>query len=600
MRNDVKTRKKRFWAVLLTAVLLLNLFPPLRGKAAAYSMSSLYGEIFAVGDTLTNDLEKSCTVTYYDASGTAMTPTETIAAGQTYTAPAYTGTVPEGRVFVGWYGSMDDSGDVIQLRMEAAAAIDGTKLQDGLFDTSLIEGTVIYSESDVYTITYYDQDGTTMLGDSVTLAADTPYTVATYPKTPDAGYEFTGWKVTAVSATGGSGILELTAQVEEIQYTVRFVNDDGTVLQSDTLTYGAQPVYSGETPVKAATAQYTYTFTGWDAAIVPVTDNATYTAVYSSTVNQYTVTFQDEDGTELQSGLLDYGAQPSYTGETPTKAGTLEYSYPFTGWNPELAPVTGDAIYTAVYTQTGNPFTITFDTSGGTAIAPITQAYGSAVTPPGNPEREGYSFASWNPEIPATMPAENLTILARWTVNAYTITFDTSGGSEIAPITQDYGTAVTAPANPTRTGYAFTGWNQAVPATMPGENLTLTAQWTGNSYGISYNLDGGTNGSNPGSYQYGTGVSALADAVKPGYTFAGWYDNSAFSGTKITAIPADRMGDVALYAKFELGTIEAGTHALTAGVLYKLGNVTKVSGDSSVYVPGSTFYVSASGNYTFS
>jgi uncharacterized repeat protein (TIGR02543 family) len=91
------------------------------------------------------------------------------------------------------------------------------------------------------------------------------------------------------------------------------------------------------------------------------------------------------------------------------------------------------------------------------------------------------------------------------------------------------------------------------------------------------------------------GASSLPeDAV-----FAGWYESADFSGNKVTSVAANRTGDITLYAKFELGIISAGTYYLTAGVEYKLGNVTKVSRDNSVYTPGSTFYVSASGTYTF-
>ena len=124
-----------------------------------------------------------------------------------------------------------------------------------------------------------------------------------------------------------------------------------------------------------------------------------------------------------------------------------------------------------------NQYTITFDTNGGSEIAPITQDYGTAITAPADPTREGYTFIGWDREIPEIMPAENMTVTAQWEINRYTITFDTNGGSEIAPITQDYGTAITAPADPTREGYTFIGWDTEIPVTMPAENMTLKARW---------------------------------------------------------------------------------------------------------------------------
>ena len=124
-----------------------------------------------------------------------------------------------------------------------------------------------------------------------------------------------------------------------------------------------------------------------------------------------------------------------------------------------------------------NTYTITFDTAGGSEIAPITQDYGTVITAPEAPTREGYTFIGWDKAIPTTMPAENMTVTAQWEINQYTITFDTAGSSEIAPITQDYGTAITVPADPAREGYTFMGWDQEIPKTMPAENITLKARW---------------------------------------------------------------------------------------------------------------------------
>ena len=124
-----------------------------------------------------------------------------------------------------------------------------------------------------------------------------------------------------------------------------------------------------------------------------------------------------------------------------------------------------------------NKYTITFDTNGGSEIAPITQDYGTQIAAPANPTRKGYTFKGWDKEIPETMPAENITVKAQWEINQYTITFDTNGGSEITPITQDYETAITAPDKPTRKGYTFKGWDKEIPETMPAENITITARW---------------------------------------------------------------------------------------------------------------------------
>lgn len=155
--------------------------------------------------------------------------------------------------------------------------------------------------------------------------------------------------------------------------------------------------------------------------------------------------------------------------------------YQFTDWYLDDTKydfdtaVTGDMTLTAKWTA--NSYTIAFDTNGGSDIDPITQDYGTVITAPEAPTREGYTFIGWDKEIPTTMPAENMTVTAQWEINQYKITFDTAGGSEIAPITQDYGTAITSPADPTREGYTFIGWDTEIPATMPAENITLKAKW---------------------------------------------------------------------------------------------------------------------------
>ena len=168
-----------------------------------------------------------------------------------------------------------------------------------------------------------------------------------------------------------------------------------------------------------------------------------------------------------------------------------------------------------------NKYTITFDTNGGSEIAPITQDYGTEITTPDNPTRKGYTFKGWDKEIPETMPAENITVKAQWEINQYTITFDTNGGSEIAPITQDYGTEITAPDKPTRKGYTFKGWDKEIPKTMPAENITLKAQWEINQYTITFDTNGGSEIA-PITQDYGTEITAPDKPTRKGYTFKGW------------------------------------------------------------------------------
>lgn len=190
-----------------------------------------------------------------------------------------------------------------------------------------------------------------------------------------------------------------------------------------------------------------------------------------------TVTFQSEGGSEVASQIR--ANTPADQPADPTKEG-----YTFIGWyNGESewnfeTPVTENLTLTAKWQI--NQYTITFDTAGGSEVAPITQDYGTAITPPAAPTRTGYTFAGWDREIPTAMPAENMTITARWQVNQYTITFKPENGGQDIVIKQDYGTAITAPANPTKTGYTFAGWDKTIPTTMPAGDMTITARWTEN------------------------------------------------------------------------------------------------------------------------
>ena len=231
--------------------------------------------------------------------------------------------------------------------------------------------------------------------------------------------------------------------------------------------------------------------------------------------NKYTITFDTNGGSEIAPITQDYGTE-IIAPDNPTRKG-----YTFKGWDKEI-PKTMPAENITVKAQWEiNQYTITFDTNVGSEIAPITQDYGTEITAPDNPTRKGYTFKGWDKEIPETMPAENIMVKAQWEINQYTITFDTNGGSEIAPITQDYGTEITAPDNPTRKGYTFKGWDKEIPETMPAENTTVKAQWEINQYTITFDTNGGSEIA-PITQDYGTEITAPDNPTRKGYTFKGW------------------------------------------------------------------------------
>lgn len=197
--------------------------------------------------------------------------------------------------------------------------------------------------------------------------------------------------------------------------------------------------------------------------------------------SSHTVTLELNGGTcDTTSVTIDYG---SAVGNLPTPVRT---GYTFNGWYTSVkydSILSTDTIIKAdikAYAKwTINQYTITFDTDGGTEIAPITQDYGTAITPPSEPTKEHYIFAGWSKAIPTSMPDQSITITALWksSEEAYTIIFNTDGGNEISPIIQESGTAITAPQDPKKVGYVFKYWNPLLPAVMPSDNMTLKAIW---------------------------------------------------------------------------------------------------------------------------
>ena len=342
---------------------------------------------------------------------------------------------------------------------------------------------------------------------------------ATLPAADDmtyTGHTFKGWydnenlTGSPVTAIGGAetGNKEYWAKWEINQYTVTVKPENGKADIIITQDYG--------TPITAPTlTREGYTFKGWDKEIPKTMPAENITVKAQWEINQYTITFDTNGGSEIAPITQDYGTEITAP-DNPTRKG-----YTFKGWDKKI-PKTMPAENITVKAQWEiNQYTITFDTNGGSEIEPITQDYGTEITVPDNPTRKGYTFKGWDREIPETMPAENITVKAQWEINQYTITFDTNGGSEIEPITQDYGTEITVPDNPTRKGYTFKGWDKEIPETMPAENITVKAQWEINQYTITFDTNGGSEIA-PITQDYGTEITAPDNPTRKGYTFKGW------------------------------------------------------------------------------
>ena len=355
-----------------------------------------------------------------------------------------------------------------------------------------------------YTITF-DTNG----GSEIAPITQDYGTEITAPDNPTRkGYTFKGWDK-EIPETMPAENITVKAQWKINQYTITFDTNGGSEIAPITQDYGTE-ITAPDNPTRKG-----YTFKGWDKEIPKTMPAENITVKAQWEINQYTIAFDTNGGSEIAPITQDYGTEITAP-DNPTRKG-----YTFKGWDKEI-PETMPAENITVKAQWKiNQYTITFDTNGGSEIAPITQDYGTEITAPDKPTRKGYTFKEWDKEIPETMPAENITVKAQWKINQYTIAFDTNGGSDIAPITQDYGTEITAPDNPTRKGYTFKGWDKEIPETMPAENITVKAQWEINQYTIAFDTNGGSEIA-PITQDYGTEITAPDNPTRKGYTFKGW------------------------------------------------------------------------------
>ena len=410
-------------------------------------------------------------------------------------------------------------------------------------------------EATEVTITY-DANGGTGTMEAQTVTSGEAAALTTNAFTRD-GYTFSGWN-TAADGTGTSyadsasvtldADTTLYAQWTANTYTVTWVDENGTELEKDEgVVYGTTPEYNGEAPTKQGDAQYSYTFSGWTPEVTAVTGDVTYKATFTRTTNEYTITWKNEDGTELKSEQVAYGEVPSYSGDTPTKQGDAEHNYTFSGWTPDVVAVTGDATYTATFTEGINTYTVIWRDWDGTELEKDENVeYGTTPEFNGStPTRTGdaqysYTFSGWSPAVDAITGDTTYTATYTETVNKYTVTW--KNGDEVIKSEQvEYGAApVYSGDTPTKTDstnqytYTFSGWKDAEGNALP-ETVTGDATYyavftqTENTFTVTWLDSDGTTvlekdenvawGSKP---SFGGTTPTKAADEQYSYTFKGW------------------------------------------------------------------------------
>jgi len=353
----------------------------------------------------------------------------------------------------------------------------------------------------------WDVEGTIKWEEYVEYGSDATLTPAVPEKEGHTG----SWVGSTTNITEATTIV---AEYEKNTYKVYYYVDS-----EQNLVYTQEVVFGETIP------EYTYTpdnagymFTGWVQSI-PSTMPAHNLEVYGSTVAKtFTVTW-NVDGKFYEETSVTFGAAitvPAYTAPE---------GYTFDGWTvPETMPA-NDLVLDA--TLTVKTYTIIWKVDGE-KIAETSVTFGAAITVPEYTAPEGHTFSGW--DVPATMPAGDLVLEATLTVNSYNVTWNVDGKFyEETSVT--FGAAITAPAYTAPEGYTFSGW-QNIPATMPAENITLNATLTIKTYTITWVVDGveKTATFEHGDIPVFDGIPAKDADTNFTYTFNGW-DKEIVSAT---------------------------------------------------------------------
>lgn len=389
-------------------------------------------------------------------------------------------------------------------------------------DTSGSHVTPLKKQFSKYSVTFESNGGTAVKSQTVNHGGK-----VTQPPVPTlTDHTFLGWFTDSglttpfhFNSSVGSNIT-LYAKWELNRYTITFDTNGGSEVDSQTVEHGSTATEP------TAPSRPGYTFVGWyaDSSLstpfhfaAPITADTTVYARWS--INLYIVSY---DGNDNDTGSAPAEQSYLYNSTVTVEglpAGMTRTGYTFNGWNTErngsgVAYAPGDTFVMGaenitLYAQwTINNYALSYNGNGndaGSAPAAQNYPYNSTVTVEDQPvtmTRTGYTFNGWNtaangsgvtyaPGDTFVMGAENITLYAQWTINRYTVSFDTGGGTEVESQSLEHGSTAFEPAAPTKTGYVFDGWFADSSLITPfdfsteiTDNITLYAKWLSSNSGI--------------------------------------------------------------------------------------------------------------------
>ena len=536
------------------------------------------------------------TLAYNGNNGTTTEASVTAAGGTTTTVATGGNTSRTGYDFVGWNSKADGTG--------TSYAVGAT------FTLVASVTTTVYAQWTLskYNLIFNVNGGVgTPQSQSYVQGATTTMPVTNPTR---AGYTFGGWN-TAANGTGtnynGSFLmpgnnLTLYAKWTPITYSVLYNNNastlngaTGTVTDSTAYTAAQVATVASGSPLSNVTGGVTYRFIGWntnsagtgtdympgDSLTMPASNVTLYAMWLDASIE---IAYNANGGTGAPGNAnATLGQVFTISATQPTRSG-----YTFGGWSlQDNSPAGGPFSASGTFTPNSNEilvaqwtpvnYTITYNSDGGSTAPtdPGNKHIDDTITVNSNePTKTGYTFLGWKDAdgniYPAggtfKMPPNNVVLTAQWQGNAYTLNYDANGGSAApAAETRNYNAQANLSGTaPTRTGYTFQGWNTLVGGggtaynasasfTMPNSNTTLFAQWTANTYVLTYNTQGGSTAPSSSNKSYGASVTVSGSTpTRSGYSFAGW--NTAANGTGTTYLQSAGFNmpdaDVTLYAQW--------------------------------------------------